>query len=120
MDLDDYREASGFTRQTAFVAAGTAARLRRLALKRNRGANGSADLPAKSRAARGRKTRVQRPESRVWQSEHKKRLYAGRWQPRQDRKAEDHRLLGPASMGGEGLGGQVPLRSAIIHLIKPI
>jgi type I restriction enzyme S subunit len=90
--LDDYRETWGFNRQTAFVAADTATRLRRLAVKRNLGAHGSAELLAKARAARTRKARVQRPESRVRQSEVKKRLYASGWQPRRYRKVEDGRL----------------------------
>jgi len=90
--LDDYRETWGFNRQTAFVAADTAARLRRLAIKRNLGANGSGELMAKARATRRRKDQVQRLESRVRQSEAKKRLYADGWQPRRYRKVEDGRL----------------------------
>ena len=90
--LDDYREQWGFNRQTAFVAADTAARLRRLALKRNLGAHGSAEMLAKARAARRWKAPVQRLEARLRQSEAKKRLYASGWQPRRYRKVEDSRL----------------------------
>jgi ribosomal protein S25 len=90
--LDDYREQWGFNRQTAFVAADTAARLRRLTLKRNLGAHGSAENLAKARAARSPEGRIRRPEARLWQSEHKKRLYANGWQPRRYRKVEDSRL----------------------------
>ena len=52
MTLDDYRERWGFNRQTAFVAASTAARLRRLALQRKLGEAGSPERLAKARAAR--------------------------------------------------------------------
>lgn len=90
--LEDYREKWGFNRQTAFVAADTAARFRRLALKRNLGAYGSGENLAKARAARRRKDQVQRLESRLGHSEAKKRLYAGGWQPRRYRKVEDTRL----------------------------
>lgn len=92
MALDDYREKWGFNRQTAFVAADTAARFRRLALKRKLGAYGSAEKLAKARAARRPKARVQRPEARLRHSEAKKRLYAGGWQPRRYRKVEDSKL----------------------------
>src|SRR3990172_7815302 len=74
MTLDDYREQWGFNRQTAFVASDTAARLRRLAIKRTRGAYGSAENLAKARATRRRKARAQRLEARLRHSEAKKRL----------------------------------------------
>lgn len=90
--MDDYREKWGFNRQTAFVAADTAARLRRLALKRNLGAHGSAELLAKARAARRRKDLARRPEARLKDGAAKKQLYASGWQPRRYRKVDDRTL----------------------------
>ena len=103
LTLDDYREKWGFNRQTVFVAASTAAKLRRLALKRDLGSQGSAELMAKARAAR-RARLPTRLESRLDNSEIKKKLYATGWQPRRRRKVSDGTLRrlarGPAADPG--------------------
>jgi hypothetical protein len=91
MELDDYRESWGFNRNRAFVAADTAARLRRWALKRNLGAAGSGEKLAKARAARTW-PRIMRPEARLKLSEQKKALYASGWQPPRHRKVNDRTL----------------------------
>ncbi len=93
MALDDYREKWGFNRQTVFIAASTAARLRRLALKRNLGAAGSAEGLAKARAARRRQGALpKRLETRLTLSETTKQRYASGWQPRRYRKVDDRTL----------------------------
>jgi AraC-like DNA-binding protein len=92
MTLDDYREEWGFNRQTVFIAASTAARLRRLALKRHLGAAGSAELLAKARAARRRGELPKRLEARLTLSEATTQRYASGWQPRRYRKVDDQTL----------------------------
>ncbi|MGH7187426.1 MAG: MucR family transcriptional regulator, partial [Pseudomonadota bacterium] len=101
MTLEDYRETWGFNRKTAFVAADTAARLRRVALRRNLGAHGSAENLAKARAARRPKEKPRRLAARLRSSESKKRLYASGWQPRRYRKVEDAELRRLARKGGD-------------------
>jgi len=94
MRLDDYREKWGFNRQTVFVAAGTAAKLRRLAFQRNIGRRGSGgrELLARARARRRPEDMSRRAEARLKMSESKKRLYATGWQPRRFRKVDDRTL----------------------------
>ena len=92
MTLDDYREKWGFNRQTTFIAASTAAKLRRLAVQRNLGANASAESLAKARAARGRGSMARRAQTRITLSESAKRRYAVGWKPRRFRKVDDRTL----------------------------
>jgi DNA-binding CsgD family transcriptional regulator len=104
MTLDDYRENWGFNRQTVFRANDTAAKLRRLALKRNLGAYGSAENVAKARAARRRGHLPARPEQRLKLSEAKRRLYASGWQPPRFRKVDDRTLRRLAKEGMDTKG----------------
>jgi biotin operon repressor len=99
MTLDDYREKWGFNRRTVFRSDDTAAKLRRLALKRNFGAYGSAENLAKARAVRGRRHLTARPEMRLKLSESKRQLYASDWQPRRFRKVDDRALRRMAKEG---------------------
>lgn len=101
MTLDDYREKWGFNRQTVFIAASTAAKLRRLALQRKIGRCGSGgpELLAKARVARQPGDLSRRPQARLKQSESMKRLYATGWQPRRFRKVDD-RILRRLAKGG--------------------
>lgn len=92
MALDAYREKWGFNRQTAFVAADTAARLRRLALRRKLGAHGSPELLAKARAAKRRTPGPARPEARIKAAEGKQRLYASGWRGNRHVKVDDATL----------------------------
>jgi len=98
MSLDGYREKWGFNRQTVFVAASTAAKLRRLALARKLGTYGSGANLAKARAAR-RWDEPWRLQARIEASEAKKRLYASGWQPRRYRKVDDRTLRRLAKEG---------------------
>ncbi|MBI3824971.1 MAG: MucR family transcriptional regulator [Candidatus Rokubacteria bacterium] len=92
--VDDYRERWGFNRQTTFIAASTAEKLRQVALKRKIGARGREGraLMVKARAARSVKSRAWRPEARLRASEAKKRLYASGWQPRRYMKVSEPAL----------------------------
>ena len=92
MTLDDYREKWGFNRQTTFIAASTAAKLRRLAVKRNLGAHATAELLAKARAARRPGSMARRAQTRITLSESAKRRYAAGWKPRRFRKVDDRTL----------------------------
>lgn len=99
MTLDDYREKWGFNRQTVFIAATTAAKLRRLALKRNLGANGSPERLAEARAARRLHDLRRRAEARLKLSESKKELWASGWRPRRTLKVDDRTLRRMATNG---------------------
>jgi len=94
MTLDNYREKWGFNRQIVFIAASTAAKLRRAYLQRpiGRRSSGGPELLARARAVRQPEDMSRRPQARMKQSESMKRLYASGWQPRRFRKVDDRTL----------------------------